>query len=624
MRHTLSLHVCFVRVARAITDPGKGSYWTYEPSRGDGINRKRKPKKKKGAVDEESYQAREYIEVRDSSPDDATHDDDRTARLPETSTSSAVKSHRSSLGVPNQPSVRSITDSNPVNAATSATMRVRDGISITPRAVAADTLQRSVDRDHDMDVDQELVFMAWGPTDPSASTIPTSALASPSVPSHLAPGPSRGALDQLEYSSSSGSTTDRGEGNADNGYVTRESASQSESVEMPHTSSRRRHMTEQDEREAETLRQRGLGELVALRQARKEQGRHDGKGAAQRQDPVVRGSGDRAEPSWSDDEPGGPSSVNETVPPQRRTSSRARTAHSESGKSSLATSTYSTASANKYLPVQRAPPPEHLQQLQQIHQSWNGRFVMGVPVSMPPSIPSRLPIGNAPQGTISPAPDSPIPHAYSPVSPQPSPVRPKQSTSRPSPIVATVRDGTTEPAVTSATPSTVPSSTQQQPPVTSQPASAGARTARIATQSHDPVQFRPRPRPQSHANTQALARSLSSQSTEQTQEYPYTGDRISPVGEPDMSTTQTSAQGSNAQHEHSVPAQEAYQQLQAQWHADGSDPLLDDTAANRAYIAQLDPSKIKRGPSGRARIPIDPQAIARIKAQKAAQQQRST
>jgi forkhead box protein J2/3 len=50
VHHTLSLHVCFVRVARAITDSGKGSYWTYEPSRGDGINRKRKPKKQKSAV----------------------------------------------------------------------------------------------------------------------------------------------------------------------------------------------------------------------------------------------------------------------------------------------------------------------------------------------------------------------------------------------------------------------------------------------------------------------------------------------------------------------------------------------------------------------------------------------
>jgi hypothetical protein len=84
VRHTLSLRVCFVRVDRAITDAGKGSYWTYEPSRGDGINRKRKPGKKKStaAVAQESDQAREYIEVHDSSPDDLAHDDDRILNLP--------------------------------------------------------------------------------------------------------------------------------------------------------------------------------------------------------------------------------------------------------------------------------------------------------------------------------------------------------------------------------------------------------------------------------------------------------------------------------------------------------------------------------------------------------------
>jgi hypothetical protein len=617
VRHTLSLHVCFVRVARAITDPGKGSYWTYEPSRGDGINRKRKPKKKKSTVAEESGQSREYIEVRDSSPDDPPGED-RTARLAEASTSSVVNPvmyHQGPLGRPNHSSTQSpytvaASASTAVNAATG------DAAPVLSRAV---TPQRAGDNEHDMDVDQELVFMAWGLSDTSPA--PGSALTSVSVPSNSVP-PSRGALDQLEYSSSSGSATDRGEGGANNGPAARDSENRSLPVARP--PSRKRHMTQQEEREAEELRQRDLGELVDLRQARKrkEQEKRDRRRAPQQQEPTVREISGRAEPSWSDDEPSGPGFVIGVVPAKRRTSSRTRITQGESNKSSSTTSTYSIASTNKYLPVQRAPPPEHLQQLQHIHQNWNGRFAMGVPVSMPPPIASRLPMSNAHHGSIS---DNPVPHAYSPVSPL-SPVRPSYST--PSPLAGP--EGSD-----SATPLVVPSTqAQRQPPpshandkIDAAMELSGSTTGITRTvPSYDSPQAshpQPRPRPQSQAHTQELSLSLSSQTLGQTQKNSASGARAGELAMLTMPTTSL-AQGPYAQHAYSTfSVQGTGQQLQAQRRDEDSERLLNDTAANRAYIAQLDPSKIKRGPSGRARIPIDPQAIARIKAQKAAQQQHS-
>ena len=479
--------------------------------------------------------------------------------------------------------------------------------------------------------------MAWGLSDSSsASSIPGSTLTSASV--HLNSAPSRGALDQLEYSSSSGSATDRAEGGADNGPAARDSENQSPPVARPPPSSRRRHMTQQEEREAEELRQRDLGELVELRQARKrkEREKRDRGKAPQQQEPAIHGSSGRAELSRSDDESSGPSSVIGVVSAKRRTSSRARTTQGESNKSSSTTSLYSVASTNKYLPVQRAPPPEHLQQLQQVHQNWNGRLVMGVPVSMPPPITSHLPVSNSPYGSISPVPDTPTPHAYSAISPQLPPVRLSQSTPSRTPPTATLT-GLEEPnsatASRSATSFVAPNTQAQQSPfshspndridVTMDPSGPTARIVGTAPLSHDsqhaPHPY-PRPRPQSQAHTQALSQSLSSQSLRQTQQNSPSEAR---VGELAISTMQTAplTQGPYAQHAYSTNSTQ--DTLQTQRRTEDSEPLLNDTAANRAYIAQLDPSKIKRGPSGRARIPIDPQAIARIKAQKAAQQQHS-
>lgn len=605
MRHTLSLHVCFVRVARAITDPGKGSYWTYEPSRGDGINRKRRPKKKKGDVAEAPDRAHECIEVHDSSPDDSTHDDDRTVQPTDASRFSVTKSttyQQSPLGRPDLSSVQSSTLFTSANEAASAA--TRDVAPTYPGATTADQHQRTGDHQHDIDVDQELVFMAWGPPATSPPPAIPAALTSAEVLSNSAPGPSRGALDQLEYSSSSGSATDRDEGTNDS-PATRHSENQTQAVA---TTSQRRHMTQQEEQEAEELRRRDLGELLELRQARKrkEQERGDRRKAPQRQEPMPR-SRNRAEPLWSDDEP---SPATGTVSARRKPSTGTRATKGESGSKSTCTAV----STNKYLPVQRTPPPEHLQQLQHIQQSWNGRFVIGVPISMPPPFGSRLPTGNSPPGSDSPVPDNPIPHAYSPVSPQLSPVRPNQSV--PSPIAPT----------TLAMSDSVSAAWVGQSAQTQQQARPPAdNNTGTAPQSQHPPQApypRPRPRPQSQANTQALSQSLSSRALGHTQETsPLGGTSQTEDLAASMTQTASLTQGQYAQYAFS--AQETSQQLQAQRRVEDTDTLLNDAAAMRDYAAQYDPSKIKRGPSGRARIPLDPEAIARFKAQKAAQQQHS-
>ncbi|KAF8341332.1 uncharacterized protein EI90DRAFT_2872920, partial [Cantharellus anzutake] len=41
VRHTLSLGKCFVKVNRPVTEPGKGAYWSFDPSQGEGKVRPR-------------------------------------------------------------------------------------------------------------------------------------------------------------------------------------------------------------------------------------------------------------------------------------------------------------------------------------------------------------------------------------------------------------------------------------------------------------------------------------------------------------------------------------------------------------------------------------------------------
>ena len=83
IRHNLSLYKCFRRIQKPITEPGKGSYWVVDYSKGSGTKRPRKrnkPGKKAqegGLVDAKEEQESPEVGDEDEelmSPSDGTHD----------------------------------------------------------------------------------------------------------------------------------------------------------------------------------------------------------------------------------------------------------------------------------------------------------------------------------------------------------------------------------------------------------------------------------------------------------------------------------------------------------------------------------------------------------------------
>ncbi len=91
IRHNLSLYKCFRRIAKPITEPGKGSYWVVDYSRGAGTKRPRKRNKRPTKaqlramqVEKEAQGTQEVVDEGDSSPDDK--DDDEGFPSPPAST----------------------------------------------------------------------------------------------------------------------------------------------------------------------------------------------------------------------------------------------------------------------------------------------------------------------------------------------------------------------------------------------------------------------------------------------------------------------------------------------------------------------------------------------------------
>lgn len=82
IRHNLSLYKCFRRIAKPITEPGKGSYWVVDYSRGSGTKRPRKRNKRPTKAQLRAMQAEkeaqgilDVVEEGDSSPDDKDDDE---------------------------------------------------------------------------------------------------------------------------------------------------------------------------------------------------------------------------------------------------------------------------------------------------------------------------------------------------------------------------------------------------------------------------------------------------------------------------------------------------------------------------------------------------------------------
>ena len=69
IRHNLSLYKCFRRIAKPITEPGKGSYWVVDYSRGSGTKRPRKrnkrPTKAQLRAMMEAQEAQEALEAQE-------------------------------------------------------------------------------------------------------------------------------------------------------------------------------------------------------------------------------------------------------------------------------------------------------------------------------------------------------------------------------------------------------------------------------------------------------------------------------------------------------------------------------------------------------------------------------
>lgn len=69
IRHNLSLYKCFRRVEKPITEPGKGSYWVVDYSRGEGTKRPRK-RNKQGKKTRSGVQTAQDAKEENISPDD--------------------------------------------------------------------------------------------------------------------------------------------------------------------------------------------------------------------------------------------------------------------------------------------------------------------------------------------------------------------------------------------------------------------------------------------------------------------------------------------------------------------------------------------------------------------------